>query len=249
MEEDMAETINHLEVNLIESEIEEKVIAEVKLINKPDIEYDHAILFVNENPKGAFAEGDITKFQASDFGFAECKIVFYKNDEIVQELSQTAEFNISSWFVAVHPDLGHELTVIEDGQSIELFSQMRARGNNDICFRMVIRVPAGDELVINHEITHFMKDFEKYDEALEVHYRLDDYKDRNDLYTPPDEAMYHIDIEVDKWIPDPVRLEHGVHILYVVPSCKHHLSYLKIIGINFAKEAKFSVSGFFKTLF
>ena len=245
----MAETINYLEINLIESETDEKVIAEVRLINKPDIDYDHAILFVNENPKGAFAEGDITKFQALDFGVAECKIVFYKNDEIVQELSQTAEFNISSWFIGVHPDLGHKLTVIEDGQSIELFSQMRARGNNDICFRMVIRVPAGDELMINHAITSMPQDNQKYNEALKVHYRLKDYKDRNNLYTPPDEAMYHIDPEVDKWIPDPVRLEHGMHVLYVVPSCKHHLSYLKIIGINFAKEAKFSVSGFFKTLF
>ncbi len=56
--------------------------------------------------------------------------------------------------------------------------------------------------------------------------RIGDYKNRNDLYVFPDEAMYHIDKEIDKWIVDDIILTEGIYSVYIVPSNFHDLSRL-----------------------
>jgi hypothetical protein len=253
----------YLEVKLIENKTDEKVIAEVTLIKKPDIEYDTAILDINGQPKGKFGEDGKLLFQPSDFGNIDCEIVFFRQEAEIGRHPQNIDLNISSWFAAAHPDLGHPLTIAENGKNIELFSRDRARGNNDICFRMIVRVPADEELTIDHIITKQTDPRAKYNQSLEVHYRGVDYKDRNDLYTPPDEAMFHIDSEKKKWQSAPITLGHGIHILYVVPSQVYDMSHLVVSGVS--KEYKnddkgsdelamdygfaFSFSGFFKTIF
>jgi hypothetical protein len=246
----------YVEVKLIESKTDEKVMAEVTLIKKPDIEYDRAVLEIDEQSYGIFGKDGKLLFQPSDFGEIDCNIVFYKdgNDEYVFLAMDILDLNISSWFAAAHPDLGHPLMIAENGKNMELFSRDRARGNNDICFRMVVRVPADEELTIYHVVTKQTDPRAKYNQMLDVHYRGADYKDRENLYTPPDEAMFHIDGEQEKGLFAPVTLGHGIHVLYVVPSCQHDMSSLVVSGMcqQTIEEGEgkfsFSFSGFFKTI-
>jgi hypothetical protein len=246
----------YVEVKLIESQTDEKVIAEITLIKKPDdIEYDTAILHIMGNPVGMFNDQDKLQFQPQQFGDVECEVIFFKGDTSVWEIEDILEMNIETWFAAAHPDLGHPLQKSENGKNIELFSRDRARGNNDICFRMIIRVPADEELTIFHTAIKQTDSRPKYNQALAVHYRNADYKDRDNLYTPPDEAMFHIDPEKEKWIDGLVTFKHGIHILYVVPSCQHDMSNLIVTGMcqqtieEGAGKFSFSFSGFFKTIF
>jgi len=237
----------YLSVSLTESQTDDKVMAEVSLVKKPDdVEYDRAVLLIDNQPRGVFDSQDKLVFQTNEFGNVSCILSFYKEEVVVKEIITTLEMNISSWFAAAHPDLGHPLMFVGNGQNREIFSVQRARGSNDICFRMVIRVPLDEELTIYNVVVLQTDLRAKYNQALEVHYRGADYKDRNDLYTPPDEAMYHIDSETDKWQSSPITLGHGIHVLYVAPSCQHDLSSLVVTGYN--DDFSFSFSGFFKTI-
>jgi hypothetical protein len=253
----------YVEVKLIESKTDEKVMAEVTLIKKPDIEYDRVVLSVMGNPVGVFQD-DKLQFQPQQFGEIEYEITFYKGDASVWDVEGNIDLNIETWFAAAHPDLGHPLIIAENGHNKELFNRERARGSNDICFRMVVRVPVDEELTIYHVATKQTDPRAKYNQELQVHYRNADYKDRNDLYEPPDEAMFHIDGEKEKWIDGLLTLGHGIHVLYVVPSCQHDMSSLVVSGVIKEKENKvtldtiihnpvdnkfsFSFSGFFKTI-
>lgn len=244
---------NYLSCVLLESQTDEKCTTEVTLIKKPDdIEYDRAVLHVAGNPVGVFDDKDMLRFQPQQFGDIECEIIFFKGDASVWEVSdQILSLNIETWFVAAHPDLGHSLVLCENGKTVELFARQRARGNNDICFRLVVRVPMDEEITITHSITKEDDTRPKYNKPLEIHYRGAEYKDRNNLYTPPDEAMYHIDEDREKWLPMPLTLGHGIHVIYIVPSCKHDLSYLSVMGVNSSdtdNDFRFSFTGFFKTI-
>jgi hypothetical protein len=144
----------YVEVKLIESKTDEKVIAEVTLIKKPDeIEFDTAVLSIMGNPVGAFNNQDKLQFQPQQFGNIEYEITFYKGDASVWDVEGFVDLNISTWFAAAHPDLGHPLAIAGNGKNAELFSRERARGNNDICFRMVVRVPVDEELTVFHVVT------------------------------------------------------------------------------------------------
>jgi hypothetical protein len=66
--------------------------------------------------------------------------------------------------------------------------------------------------------------------------------------------MFHIDPEKEKWIDGTSTLGHGIHVLYVVPSCQHDMSSLVVTGMcqqtieEGEGKMSFSFSGFFKTI-
>jgi hypothetical protein len=239
-----------IKTKLIENVNDEKVTAEVEIIAElPEVFYDKIFLEIGERVAGIFTDNNGTRkaiFQPQEFGQVPCQVVFLDGDDEVETWDETLEINIRTFFVGAHADVGHPMRNIGQDGVVNLFSQERARGNNDICFRIIARVPAEKKIEILSIVSKLNDKRPRYNCELEVHYRLADYKDRNDLYIAPDEAMYHIDKQLNHWIQyEPVILEHGIHILYVCPSIMHDLSFLTIHGFG---DFVFTVSGYFKTI-
>jgi hypothetical protein len=241
-----------IKTKLIENMNDEKVTAEVEIIaDLPEMfDVDDQIqLKINGHAVGIFANSNgIQKaiFQPQEFGQIPCQVVFLDGDDVAETWDEMLEINIQTFFVGAHADVGHPMRNIRQDGVINLFSQERARGNNDICFRIIARVPTEKKIEISSIVSKLNDKRARYNCELEVHYRLADYKDRNDLYVAPDEAMYHIDKQLNHWIQDePIVLEHGIHVLYVCPSVMHDLSFLTVHGFG---DFVFTVSGYFKTI-
>lgn len=236
----------HITTIITEQTTSEKVIAEITLNELPeDIEYTNIMLGIDDKIKAIFDADNKAMFNPSQVGEIPCEIIFYNEDEEVERWSDTIEISLQTYFAGVHADVGHPLQMPKNLDEIELFKKSVPRGNNDICFRMVFRIPEGQSMTIDATINQQSDSRPIYNKALQVHYREADYANRNDLYTPPDEAMYHIDAEDELWIEGPITLEHGIHTIYVVPSVEHDLSYL-IVSVQ--GEYGFNVTGYFKTI-
>lgn len=230
---------------LTESLTDEKVMAEVVLTGVDGIAYDTATLEIDGAKVADFNEQGKAVFYPTIFGDVSCQIVFYSGGTEVERSDDILTMKIETWFVGAHLDVGHALREIDIDGTVNLLTQPRARGDNDLCFRIVVRVPDGAMETISEVCEARPDSRPRYNKTLSVHYRGADYRNRNDLFTAPDEAMYHIDIETDKWIPSPVELSHGVHVLYVVPSVMCDLSFITVTGNG---GYNFSVTSFQKSL-
>jgi hypothetical protein len=230
---------------LTESLTDEKVMAEVVLTGVDGIVYDTATLEIDGVKVADFNEQGKAVFYPTVFGDVPCQIVFCRGGVESERADDTLAMKIETWFVGAHLDVGHALREIDIDGTTNLLTEPRARGDNDLCFRLVVRVPDGATETIT-EVCEARPDIRpRYNTKLSVHYRGNDYRNRNDLFTAPDEAMYHIDIETDKWIASPVELSHGVHVLYVVPSVMCDLSFVTVTGNG---GYNFSVTSYQKSL-
>ena len=226
---------SHVELRLFESADDTEVYGIAKITQKPSVEYDYAELYFDGEIVGVFDGVDECIFYKIHYGDAiQCDLIFYQkqiidgvetNVEVFHSIETTA-LHICSWYIGHHADYWHPLCKQAQGDNRSFNISNMPRGSADVCILFEIRVPANCSIIL-HSTTEKLTDTDPWtDEKLEVHYRYGDYKNRNDLYVSPDEAMYHIDKEIDKWISDDIILTEGIYSVYIVPSNFHDLSKL-----------------------
>lgn len=231
---------NIIKCTLIESQSDEKVSAKIELLEKLESGYSFITLAKDGNDIAVFSEDNLATIDIDTFGEQEVEIVYYlgsiadyANRVEVERIQTTINPQIQTWFCGAHLDIGYYMQKVLNGGLIDIVtSKERAVGNRDICMRLVLRIPFGKKITITSAIDSLPDLRPIYNKALEVHYRLADYKYRNELYNAPDEALYHIDAETDKWINEKLTLESGVHVVYVAPSLMHDLSYLNVMIVS-----------------
>ena len=246
---------SHIQLQLFENTEDEKVYGIATITQKPDVEYNYAELYLDGNIALAFDEGiEEGKFYPKRFGddiqleFVcynktiengnETKIEVYRNAE-------TISLHLQTWFVGYHEDLWLPMKKIDNGANKSFNSQYNPRGSTDICWVYGLRVPEGKSVTLTYHTEKLIDSEPWTDEQLDVHFRLSDYANRNDLYIFPDEALYHIDKEIDKWIIGTITLEEGIHIVYIAPSLLHDLSKLTVYMQG---DYSCNVFGFFKSI-
>ena len=246
---------SHVELRLYENTEDEKVYGIATITQKPAVEYNYAELYIDGNIALAFDEGiEDGKFYPKRFGDDitleficynktiedgnETKIEVYRN-------SETVSLHLQTWFVGYHEDLWLPIKKIDNGANKSFNSQYNPRGSTDICWVYGLRVPEGKSITLTYHTEKLIDSEPLTNEQLDVHFRLSDYANRNDLYIFPDEALYHIDKEIDKWIVDTITLNEGIHIVYVAPSLLHDLSKLTVYMQG---DYSCSVFGFFKSI-
>ena len=227
---------DNVTVTLTENLTDKNVSALVELTAGPE-GYAKALLKIGDDKIGYFAGGKLN-FQPSEFGDVDCSIVYYDAaGAVIETREDTLGLRIETWFLSVQTDVGYVPTQLENTDTKLMYTAARAIGNDDLCWMYEIRVPYDETL-------KFTASVESGD--LAVHFRLIDYAGRNSLYTLPDEALYHIDAETDKWISSPYEIGHGVHRLYVAPNALCALSLLKIVHVSDGISG--NVTGYVKPL-
>ncbi len=227
---------DNLSVTLTENLSDKNVSAAVELLSKPD-GTAKTKLMIGTTEIGYFAS-DKLNFTPDQYGDIACKIV-YLNAEggEIETRDDTLNIRIETWFLSVQTDVGYTVTIMENGDNKLMYTSPRAIGNNDLTWMYEIRIPY-------EKTMKFTASIESGD--LTVHFRGDDYADRNDLYIAPDEALKHIDPETDKYIASPYELSHGVYRIYVAPSATCALSLLKVV--HHSEGISGEVTGYVKTL-
>lgn len=227
---------DNLTTTLTENLTDKNVSALIELTAGPE-GYAKALLKIGSTDIGYFTGGKLN-FQPPEYGDIACSIVYYNADDgIIETREDTLQMHIETWFLSVQTDVGYTVTQLENADNKLMYTSPRAIGNNDLCWMYEIRVPY-------EQTMKFTASTESGD--LASHFRLVDYADRNDLYTPPDEALFHIDAEADKWISSPYEFSHGVHRLYVAPNALCALSLLKVVHASEGISGQ--VTGYVKPL-
>ena len=234
---------------LFESETSTEIYATVELDYVSFTKYEQAVLFIDGIEYGIFENNKIQYLQPPALGVVDCEIVLYnivneKRYEL-ERLVDTLEFYIETFYVQVQFDKGYSKHKLETDSDIELFNTGYPEGSADRCMMFEMRIPHGKTIIFNESINAVTDNNPVFNTILEVHYRNEDFENRNDLYDPPDESMFHVDKEIDKWIMSPVERGHGIHILYVARSVLHDKSFLRV---NLTGDFVASANGYYKTL-
>lgn len=224
---------DNVSCTLTENTYDKNCFADVELISWPK-NYHSAKLIVDGREFDFI--GKNATYMPKQYGDVDCEIQYFDEaGELIETRTDTLKLYVETWYIASMPDIGHPARVMDNNAEVLLFTEPRARGNDDICFMYELRIPHGETLTFSAATAG----------KLQVHFRLDDYDNRNSLYTPPDEAMYHIDAETDKWIASPYEIGEGVHRLYVAPSRRHTLSFLEV---RHSGEMNGKTTGYFRSL-
>jgi hypothetical protein len=228
---------DNITVTLTESLVDKSVSASVELTAGPE-GYTRAELAIDGDTVGEFGSDNKIVFFPSAFGDIDCSIVYYDAaGAVIETREDTLKIRIETWFMSVQNDLGYTITVLENTDAKLMYTQPRAIGSHDRCWMYEIRVPYNKTMRLTASVT---------EGDLAVHFRGADYADRNDLYTPPDEALYHIDTETDKWIASPYEIGQGLWRIYVAPSAECSLSFLRVVHASEGISGE--VTGWVKTL-
>lgn len=175
----------------------------------------------------------VAMFDPVSFGIKNVVIKIYDGESysnkgnVIATINDTIQFNISKFymFAGVRTNLMNKNLLLENEVSV----LTNIRGDWDECWVYQIRVPKDSKVIFSHTVDAVNDNAPEFGGAvLDVHYRLDDYKYRNDLYIAPDEALYHIDTERDKWIEGSLELTEGSYTVYVAPSLPCDKSFLQV---------------------
>ncbi|MEA1981604.1 MAG: hypothetical protein U9N54_11630, partial [candidate division Zixibacteria bacterium] len=162
-----------------------------------EIEYAFSQIFINDIQAGGFYENKCTA-QVREFGSLEFKIKFLNSaSEVVHEVSENLDIHISTFYLDTREDAWYAARRMVETENIELYDQSHANGGHAVCWMYNLRIPEGESLTFTPEIEYHVDINPWQNKLLTVHFRFKDYKNsqRNALYTPPDEAMFHIDKE------------------------------------------------------
>ena len=175
----------------------------------------------------------VAMFDPVTFGVKNVTIKIYDGESysekgnVIATIQDTIQFNISKFYMFA----GGKINMMNKNMLLQNETSVltNARGDWDECWVYQIRVPKGSKVIFSHAVDAVNDNRPEFGGAvLDVHYRLDDYRNRNDLYVAPDEALYHIDIERDKWIEGSLELTEGSYTVYVAPSLPCDMSFLQV---------------------
>lgn len=157
-----------------------------------------------------------------------------KDGVMIEEITAKMQIDFEKLFIAGEISERGILKELNT-QTVEYFAPSMILNSNDMIMRLILRIPPGEKLTITNQTERHPAFFQeqKFGGAvLQVHYRFWDYdiNSRNALYTLPDEALYHIDKETEKWVDGsvPLELSEGYHVVYFAPSVFHDPSILNV---------------------
>lgn len=195
--------------------------------------YDRADLFIEGLYISTFHDNK-TIYIPDTFGKVSCQIKFYKrNDSIIKVIDSIITLNILTPFIGIK--------TIESGEYIQTAGSIEKPGAaDDLCFIYYLRVPEGQQIIIDVNIQAIQDTRPKYNNVLSVHGRDSEYQYRYELNETPE-----IDIDIDLYESFPRVFNHGVYTFYIAPDCKHDLS---LLTVNHSGLFNGSVQGWFKSL-
>ena len=205
--------------------------------------YTKAELYINGNLIGQFWEG-VLSYIPETFGDVDCTVRFTRADGETENINDTLKLYIETWyFEAKTQENGDRFQPVENG-NVLLFTQPRARGNDDICFMYYLRIPHGKKLKFTPEIVKVTDNRPLYNTVLSVHFRTDEnYVLRFEDH--PNAEYKYFDTNPDTWVTPPKQFGSGVHVLYVLPDAKHDLSLLTMYHTG---DKTGSFSSYFKSI-
>ena len=232
-----------LSVIVIEDKETNIVMAEVILSDKVQ-QYDHAEFLVY-GIVSPFFDGR-SYFTPEEFGEIPCEVVLYnEDDEEIEHITGNITAHLKTWYTELKTDENGDRFQFSEEEVVNIFSEDRARGCDDICWMYKLRIPEGETLTLTSNIEPVGNGTSDFSGTLEVHARRDEYANRGDLYQYPDEPFRHIDIDTDLWEELPLELSEGVYNIYVCPSVRHDLSLLTVFYTGGISGAH---SGYFKSI-
>lgn len=234
-----------LTTQLEEQEYSPDVRAFVTIQDSADVppNYTKAELYIDSVKVGEFYQGAMS-FIPEQFGDVDCTVRFTRADGKTENINDMLKLYIETWFFEARTqENGDSFLPVENG-NVVIFTQPRARGNDDICFMYYLRIPYGKKIKFTPEIVKVTDSRPLYNTTLEIHFRTDEeYANRSDWY--PGTEYKHFDTNPDTWINAPKEFESGVHQLYVLPNFKHDLSLLTMYHTG---DKTGSFSAYFKSI-
>lgn len=237
------------ESNILTTQLEEQTLspdvrAYITLQDSDSIpdNYTKAELYIDDTLIGQFSGGALSYIPEA-FGDVSCKIKF-TTPSGETEISDTLKLYIETWYFEAKTQENGDAFQPVDNSNVIIFTQPRARGNDDICFMYYLRVPYGKKLKFTPEIVKVTDSRPLYNTVLAVHYRTDeDYSNRADWH--PGYEYKYFDTNPETWVNPPKEFESGVHQLYVLPDAKHDLSLMTVYHTG---DKTGSFSAYFKSI-
>ncbi len=221
---------NILSVQLLEDLNSPDVEAVIKLNDSADIpDYTKAELYINDILIAQFNKGQ-TGYYPKEFGDIPC-LVRFTTATGVQVFSDTLKLYIETGYIQYNSDgINGDIRHADDGEEIILTPSNVSLGSNDKIWAYDIRVPKDGKISFDYITTKLTDNTPNFgNNLLQLHFRLDDYADRDLLYPGEPYPAKYIDAEVDKWIDAPLELTHGVYTVYVCPNFKTDRNRVSVI--------------------
>ena len=240
------QTSKILTTQLEEQEFSPDCRAFVTLADSEDIpeDYTKAELYIDSEKIGEFSDG-VLSYIPETFGDVDCSVKFYNSTgTLLATISDTLKLYIETWYMEAKTQENGDSFLPVDSGNVVIFTQPRARGNDDILFMYYLRVPYGKELKFTPEIVKVTDSRPKYNTVLEMHFRTgNDYAERLNEYAG--EEYKHFDTDSETWAENPLELESGIHTVYLCPNAKHDLS---LMTVYHSGDKTGSFSAYFKSI-
>ena len=236
----------YLKVETIEHIDKKDVDLKIEIIKDSDIDYDIAEIYINGVIRGAILPSSsiVTVAKIKEFGEVEIKAILKKDDIEIETVKENFNLDIKTFSVRVGEIENDNLFDCPENDTFQVTPDFHY-GYHDRSMVFELRIPTGESMTFDYDITELIDDDPFANQPMTVHFRLDDYDNRYDLFELPDDPIAHFDIELDKWIENSVTLGGGVHRLYVIASRLHDRSLLKVYARGGFETM---ISGYFKSM-
>lgn len=224
---------NYTKVTLKEDLNSPDVTAKVEFIPPDDIDSRYTIFefYVDDKYVGNFTDNKL-EFTPEKYGDVDCYIVAGDGNESSNiTYEDVLKLYIETGYIQFNSSGENgDIRRADDGEEIVLTPSNVTLGSCDMIWAYNVRVPKDGKISFDYIAEKLSDNAPNFNNnVLAIHFRLDDYSERDLLYPDEPYPQKYIDAETEKWIDSPAELSHGIYTLYVCPNFKSDKTRISVI--------------------